>query len=258
MLRVVRRLWCVLFPFQRCGTPADYANRTLDLPEHQDHVAALVAAATAVADETRMKEFRDIANAKNADESTRHTSILTRAQSLFVALALFGLLFAFGTSLFTQTTQLAKWELWVGLVFVVYILAQMTMMVVSILKAIGPIGYLHAGASDLTDWLRQPAEADFYRAQALLTLDHYRRATLNNSWRFGHLESALKGLRNIVFALSCLMLCLFVAGIEAPRPAPPAAPQIQVIAPCRHWDWWCNCASRATGPQNLKSDLMCL
>src|ERR1700690_1514168 len=81
MLSIVRRLWCVLFPFQRCGTPVDYANRTLDLPEHKDRVAALVAAATAVADETRMKEFRDIANAKSADEATRHTSILTRAQS---------------------------------------------------------------------------------------------------------------------------------------------------------------------------------
>ncbi|MGA2191690.1 MAG: hypothetical protein ABSH33_24545 [Steroidobacteraceae bacterium] len=245
MLTIVRRLWHVLFPFERGRTPVDYANQTLDLQEHKDCVAALVAAATAVTDEKRMKEFRDIANAKNADEASRQASILTRAQNLFVALALFGVLLTFGTSLFTQTTQRAKWELWVGLLFVVYILAQITIMVANILKAVGPIGYAHAGSSDLTGWLEKPTDAGFYRAQALLTLDHYRRATLNNSWRFGHLESALKGLRNIVVALSSLILCLFVAGIAAPPPAPPAAPQIRVIVPCRHGHWWCHCEQRA-------------
>jgi hypothetical protein len=239
MVTIVR-LWRGLFPFERGCTPADYGKQTLDLEEHQVRLAALVTAATAATDPERLKEFRDIANAKNADEATRQTSILTRAQSLFVALALFGFLFTFGASLFTQTTQLAKWEQWVGFGFVVYILAQITIMVVNIVRAIGLIDYPTAGSSDLTEWLAKPTDAEFYRAQALLTLDHYRMAALNNNWRFQHLGRALKGLRNIVLALSGLVLCLFVAGIETPPPAPAAAPQIQVIEPCRHGHRWCH------------------
>jgi hypothetical protein len=238
MLTIVRWLRREPFPFEWGRTPVDYGNQTLDSQEHKVRLAALVAAATAATDAARLKEFRDIANAKNADEASRQTSILTRAQSLFVALALFGLLFTLGASLFTQTTQLAKWELWVGVVFVVYILAQITIMVVNIVRAIGPIDYPTVGSSELTEWLAKPTDADFYRAQALLTLDHYRRAALNNTWRFEHLGRALKGLRNIVLALSSLILCLFLAGITVPRPAPPAAPQIQVIEPCRHGHWW--------------------
>jgi hypothetical protein len=240
MLTIVRWLWRELFPFERGRTPVHYGKQTLDSQEHKVRLAALVAAATSTTDAARLKEFRDIANAKNADEASRQTSILTRAQSLFVALALFGLLFTFGASLFTQTTQLPKWELWVGFVFVVYILAQITIMVVNIVRAIGLIDYPTTGSSELIEWLAKPTEAGFYRAQALLTLDHYRRAALNNNWRFEHLGRALKGLRNIVLALSSLILCLFVAGIEVPRPTPPAAPQIQVIEPCWHGHWWCH------------------
>jgi hypothetical protein len=203
-------------------------------------VTALIAAATAATNLTRLREFRDIANEKNADEASRQTSIVTRAQGLFVALALFGLLFTFGASLLTQTTQLAKWELWVCFLFVGYILAQITIMVVNIVGAIGPIGYVSAGSSDMEQWLKEPTDEGFYRAQALLTLDHYRRAVLNNNWRFDHLGRALKGLRNIVLALSLLILCLFVAAIVAPPPIP-VVPQIQVIEPYRdshrHYHW---------------------
>jgi hypothetical protein len=238
MLMIVRRLRRELFPFEWGHTLVGYANQTLDSQEHKANVAALGAAATAASDAARLKEFRDIANAKNADEASRQASILTRAQGLFVALALFGLLFTFGASLFTQATQLAKWELWIGFGFVVYIVTQMTIMVMNILTAIGPIGYPTAGSSDLSLWLAKPTDAGFYRAQALLTLDHYRAAALNNNWRFEHLGRALKGLRNIVLALSGLVVCVFVAGIEAPRAAPPAAPQIEVIVPCRHGHWW--------------------
>jgi hypothetical protein len=240
MLTIVRWLWLALFPFQR-GTLVEYANKTLAMQQHKDAVAALVAAATAVTDKDRMKEFRDIANSRSSDEASRQTSIITRAQSLFVALALFGVLFTFGTSLFTQTTQSAKWELKLGSVFVAYILAQITLMFINILKAIGPIGYPHAGSSDFTGWLAEPTDAGFYRAQAILTLEHYRTAKLNNDWRFRHLESALDGLRNIVVVLSLLILCLFVAGIAAP-PLAPQAPKIEVIVPCRHGHWWHHCA----------------
>ena len=258
MLTITRGLWREVFPFEWGRTPVDFGNQTLESPAFKVNLAALVAAATATTDAARLKEFRDIANAKKADELSRQASILTRAQNLFVALALFGLLLTFGASLFTQATLLAKWELWVGFVFVVYILAQITVMIVNILRAVSPMGYPTAGSSDLTQWLAKPTDAGFYRAQALLTLDHYRRAALNNNWRFEHLGRALKGLRNIVLALSSLILCLFVAGIEAPRPAPPSAQQVYVIVPCRHSNWWCHCASRAAGLPNSDRDLICL
>jgi hypothetical protein len=252
MLTIMQWLWREVFPFECGRTPVDFGNQTLDSPDFKANLAALVAAATAATDATRLKEFRDIANAKNADEASRQTSILTRAQNLFVALTFFGLLLTFGASFFTQATLLAKWELWVGFVFVVYILTQITIMIVNILRAIGPMGYPTTGSSDFTEWLAKPTDAGFYRAQGLLTLDHYRRAALNNNWRFEHLGRALKGLRNIVLALSGLILCIFVAGIEAPRPAPPAAPQIQLINPCRRGHWWYYCVANDGIPEFTK------
>jgi len=234
LLTRFRRAWQVLFPVQRLGTPEAYAARTLELREHQARVAALRSAAAATADEQRLKEFRDIANARVSDEAARQTSIIARAQGLFVALALFGLLFTFGAGLFTQTAHVERWILFVCLVIVVYMLSQIALMIISILEAISGINYLAIGTSDLTQWLGLPSNAEFYRAQALLTLDQYRAAALNNSWRFQHLGCALKSLRNIVFALSILILFLFIVAVGTPRPPMAVQPAIVSIPPAEH------------------------
>ena len=104
-------------------------------------------------------------------------------------------------------------------------------MVLNILKAIGGLGSPTAGSSDLAAWLGLQENADFYRAQALLTLSHYRWSALNNNWRFIHLDHALRGLRNIVFALSALILLLFALALLQPTFGPASPTKVDIVSP---------------------------
>ena len=233
MLKRLRAAGLALFPVERLGTPAQFAKRMLDSEERKKRLTALQAAAEA-ATEARLKEFRDIARARLADEGSRQISIMTRAQGLFVALALFGALFTIGSSFLAQSSHIGRALLWLCAIVAAYILAQIVIMVVHILNAIGGIPYSHAGNSEFTHWLRTRSDAEFYRAEGLIALDHYRAAVLNNDWRFSHLEQAFKGLRNIVYAVSALILLLFVGALIA-KPAAGAAIE------CVQGDhWWCS------------------
>jgi hypothetical protein len=225
-------------PFRPLAPPEQFAADVLCSAEHQAVVAELRAAVAATDDEARLKEFRDIANARISDEAGRQASIITRAQGLFVGLALFGFLFTFGAGLLTQTMRIQRWELWICLVLVAFILLQMIVMVMNILRAIRGIGYPTFGTSDLTTWLGSSDNAGFYRSQRLLVLDHYRVAERNNTWRVHYLQFALKGLRNIVFTLSALIMFLLVIGVLTPPPPPPAAPMISLPGRCGHSHWW--------------------
>jgi hypothetical protein len=239
MLKIIGNALHAIFPISWGCPPEKFAAKTLESADFKTNVAALEVAATAAKDEDMLKEFRDIANAQFADEGSRHASVIGRAQGMLVALAIFGVLLTLGSSLFTQTMRLERPVLWGCVAIVVYIVSQMFFMVVNVLQAIGGVGYPRAGSSDLTKWLGAPDKKEFFRAQALLTLNHYRSAALNNSWRFMHLGDALSGLRNIVFALSLLILTLFIAGIETPPTAPAAPPTINVIVPDgHHHHWW--------------------
>jgi len=236
MLTSFRRFVPEIVPFEPLAPPEQFATDALDSVDHQVRVAELRAAVAATDDEVRLKEFRDIANARISDEANRQASIITRAQGLFVGLALFGFLFTFGAGLLTQTTRTHRWELWICLVLVTFILLQMIVMVVNVLRAIRGISYPTFGTSDLTAWLGTSGNVGFYRAQGLLTLDHYRVAALNNTWRMHYLQAALKGLRNIVFTLSALIMLLFVIGLMTP---PSVAPIISLPGRYVHGQWWC-------------------
>lgn len=231
-----------IFPISWFRPAGEFAAKTLDSESSKARVEALKSAADSATDENVLKEFRDIANAWIADEGSRHASVIGRAQGLLVALAIFGVLLTLGSSLFAQTAHLERPVLWGCVAIVAYIVSQMTFMVLNVLRTIGGVGYPRAGASDLTAWLGMPDKNGFLRAQGLLTLDHYRIAALNNTWRFSHLRDALKGLRNIVFALGILILTVFISGILKP---PPASAPIVVLVPDQHlhkhhtfWDDW--------------------
>lgn len=205
---LIKAFWA-LFPFAREGSADDYAKRYLEDPTQKANINKLNIAAASATEEARLKELRDIADSKRADEEARQVSIITRAQGLFVALALFGFLLTFGANLFTSTNNINRSSLAACSVIVIYVLLQMIIMMINILQAIGGLGYPTAGSSDLASWLQTNDDCEFYRAQALLTLSHYRRSALNNSWRFVYLTHALRALRNVIFALSLLILIFF-------------------------------------------------
>jgi hypothetical protein len=217
---VLYRILRALFPVERVLSPDKYAQAHLDGPAQQATIKALNDAAGAVTDEARLKEFKDIAEAKRSSEDARQASVISRAQALFVALALFGFLFTFGANLFSSSTGFSKPMLGVSLAVVSYIIAQMVIMVSNILRAIGAVGDPSAGSSDLASWLGVGDNSDAYRQLALLTLSFYRRAALNNNWRFIHLDNALRCLRNIVFALGVLILLLFLFDLILPVHSP--------------------------------------
>ncbi|MCX7137599.1 MAG: hypothetical protein NTW47_13435, partial [Proteobacteria bacterium] len=205
-----------LVAFERWTAPDKHAAKELKNNALTKRVADLEMAAAATRDEARLKEFRDIASARIGDEASRQSSIVARAQGLFVALALFGILFTFGVGLLTQASGNPPWALWIYLVLVLYILLQINLMVVNILRAISGVNYPTSGTSDLTAWLGLKMSEDFYRNQGLLTLEHYRTASLNNTWRMKYFQHALKGLRNVVFTLSILIIFIFALGILKP------------------------------------------
>jgi hypothetical protein len=106
----VANLWKIsreMFPVSRELGAVAYAEAHLMDPVQQAHINELNMAATAATDETRLKELRDLAKSKKDDEDRRESSIMARAQGLFVALALFGFLFTFGANLVGATSKLS-------------------------------------------------------------------------------------------------------------------------------------------------------
>lgn len=208
LLLVLRQL----FPLAPRITAHRFVENRLADNTLQANVASLEVAAQATRDRDRLRELRDLANSKIKDEDSRQASIISRAQALFVALAILGTLFTFAASFLTTTAAISK--PWLGSLGVIvgYILVQLILMVHNIISAIAGTGYPTSGSSDMTRWMRLHSIEDFYRAQALLTLSHYRTAALNNTWRFEYLEQALRGLRNVVYALGIVIACLFAVG----------------------------------------------
>lgn len=209
MLRNISRQF---FPLSFDGPSKPFVEEGLKV---QSNIAALTAAAHAITQKCRLEEFRDIANAKLKDEEVRQASAISRAQALFVALALFGVLFTFVASGLTSTSDAKISTFWFFTfsVLLVYMLIQIVIMVTNVIKVMGGLEYPTSGASDLAKWLSMPSVEDFLRAQALLTLEHYRYTSLNNSWRFTHLGYALRGLRNIVFAVSTLIATMLAPAL---------------------------------------------
>lgn len=201
-MSLLRRFLNELFPFPRSDSAEAYSS------EQIRGAQANIDKLRAVADREKLEQLRDHAVARKTDEDQRQTSIITRAQGLLVGLALFGVLLTFAANFLTSGPPLGSRWLIPYAALASYITAQMILMVVNVLRTIGGIEYAEIGSSDLAQWVALPTVSDFYRAQALLTLAHYRRAAGNNSWRFDHLRFALKCLRNIVGALSFLMLLL--------------------------------------------------
>jgi len=221
--------WFGVFPFRWWGSPQAYAAKTLERDDAKANIRALREAAAAQTDKDRLKEFCEITLKRLDDEVARQSSIITRAQALFAALALFSFLFTFGVGLFGQTAHMDRWVLWVCLAFVVYIVLQIAIMVFNVLRAIKGVSYTSPGSSDLARWLSLPSEVEMHRDRAVMAVEHYREAVQYNNWRFEHLECAFKGLRNIVLTLSALILFLLVAGalLSAPSPPVPAPPQLE-------------------------------
>lgn len=209
-----------LFPWANCGSPEEFAEKRLKDSTQQRNISELEDAAKAVKNEGLLKELRDLAKSKMAEEDSRQALIIGRAQALFVALAFFGVLSTFGTSfLTTKTDALGMWPIVAWSVLTSYVLIQIFIMVRNIRSTIDGIKYPTVGSSDLAKWLKPQKTTTFLREHALMTLAHYRKASLNNSWRFHHFTCALMGLRNIVLTL-VLLIFLMVAVALAPTYMP--------------------------------------
>jgi hypothetical protein len=189
-------------------------------------------------DPSVLKELRDVAAAKLKSEDDRQASITTRAQSLFTTLTLFGFVLTFGVTLLTTTSAISRESMVVCCPVALYVIIQIGLIVDNILSAVGGIATDTTGSSDLASWAKRNSVADVHRAQALLYLDHDRRHSLTNTWRFKKLACAFRGFRNIVFSLCLFALILF--GLAVFRPQATLAP----AAPCPVYVRWCTTGQR--------------
>jgi len=205
-------------------TPEEHAKQELSDPDRQKNIDALAIAVGKATDVAVLKELRDIAIAKLKGEDERQASITARAQGLFASLSLFGFVLTFAATLLTTTTVIGKPLMIVCGSITLYVVVQVIVVIANISNAIGGIGALAAGSSDLTRWAKSDNTADFYRAQTLAYLDYYRWHSLTNTWRFVPLENAIRGVRNTVVALSIFALTLLMFAILKPEtPKPPTS-----------------------------------
>lgn len=151
-----------------------------------------------------------------ASEDQRQSSVIGRAQGLFVILAVLTSLTTVGASIVTTTVPINPAELVVVAVGALCILLQILLLVFNVVRAIEGLEYRKAGSSDVARWARASSVGDVYRNEAIVTLEWYRDASHKNTWRFYCLARAMLALRNIII-LVCFFIAVFLAfGIFQP------------------------------------------
>jgi len=182
----------------------------------RENAAKIADAAKWSRDDTIIKELRDYAKSRVDEEVARHTSIISRAQGLLGSLALAGSVQAFVVTLATTSVHFERWHLYSCGILVAYVLLQMLVTFQNIRKAVGPLTYLKAGASDLIKWLGLRSVNSLYRSQFNNFTDQYRSDTIVNNWRFDKLNDALFGLRNIILCMGLLSIFLLIFTMVVP------------------------------------------
>jgi hypothetical protein len=215
---VLREIFFQFFPFPPAGSADEYAATQLKNPNAVLN-ASECADAIAKADPCVTKFLVEHARRMMASEDQRQASVMGRAQSLFFAIALVTSLTTVGASLITTSTPIDQFELVVIALMTFAILAEIVLLLRSLLHAIGGLRYKRAGSSDVTRWAGLPSMDGVNRNEALVTLEWYRDAFHKNTWRFQCLDRAMQALRNIVYLVCVLIVVFFVFGVMRPNAA---------------------------------------
>lgn len=181
-------------------------------PRPTEGLARLKAFEAAVAGIPTVEVARELVlhiRGKYSDEGARQNSVMSRAQSLFFAVALIASLMTLSASLAIGTYAAPKFALLAVAIVSAGVIVQVVMMVLNIIRAVKGRGYPHTGLTEMTSWAAAQEPLHYYRFEALNLLELYRQTTFLNDWRFSSLDRALMALRNIVFLSCALVIVLF-------------------------------------------------
>jgi len=209
MLDRLTALFLQIFPFPPHGTADQYAKRRGANP---DAVAAVekAVAAIATAKDDVTEELIDHARRMLEQEDQRQASVMGRAQSLSFAVALLSSLLSAGVGFLVTTHAPPRGEIFVITAFGAYVVVEIVLLVLNLVRAIKGIGYPRAGSSDVARWAGCADKASLYKDEAVCVLEWYRTSAHINTWRFGCLDRALVALRNIVIASAILVVAILV------------------------------------------------
>lgn len=205
-----------VFPLSPSIAVNDYVDKEIRHPALVQNATLLVNAITAAADADVISAIHGTALSRVEEEDKRQNSVTARAQSLLVGLSFFGFILTVAASVISSPTYQGTVFGWIAVGLAIYIVSQIAIMGWNVVYAIQGAQIPRTGSSDLAAWLSLGNADVFKKKQAVDFLDHYRRISLTNTWRFNKLYAALAGFRNIVIAMSILAACLLILSIISP------------------------------------------
>lgn len=234
MTFLVQVLRDYVFPIPLRQNAQDYAKKWIEAPAFKENAERIDEIANRLPLETRERLYSHVKD-QMALESGRADSIVSRTQALLASQTFLGALLAFGIAAFSNSNLFVGWFAYVTAGASLYIVGQIVLLTLNALRAIKGIDYPRVGTSDLIKWLPEGEKA-FIGRISLIHLRHYKLAVISNSWRFAHLSNAQRCLRNIVLAVSSLVIWVFVVSIaapkdEQPKDAPRAVPAANLYRP---------------------------
>jgi len=211
------RSFLQIFPLPLRGTAAEYAEACVTDPAAISNIQVAEDAIAKAADDVA-SSLADRAREMLQQEDQRQASVMGRAQSLFFAVALLSSLLSIGAGFLVSSRTPHFGELPFISALALFLVIQVTLLVLSLTRAISGLIYPRAGASDFAKWAGCGGVGDLHRNEIISVLRWYRLSAHINTWRFSCLERALRSLRNVVIGSGLLVLAVLVFANIPSRP----------------------------------------
>jgi hypothetical protein len=203
------RSFLQIFPLPLRGTATEFAEACVTDPAAVSNIQVAEDAIAKATDEVA-SELADRAREMLQQEDQRQASVMGRAQSLFFAVALLSSLLSIGAGFLVSSRTPHIGELLFISALALFLVIQVTLLVLSLARAISGLIYPRAGASDFARWAGCGGVGQLHRDEIISVLRWYRLSAHINTWRFSCLERALRALRNVVIGSGLLVLAVLV------------------------------------------------
>lgn len=213
----MKRIGRGVFPFPM-GTSAEvYRDRAL-----KDEIYAKLEAALEDATRTssldEIKLFCEYAKRYVSEQQERSSSVISRSQTYLVSQTLVGALLALVTALMGHSDMIDGWKMWLLIAILGYSIIQILLLTVNALRATAGVSVEYPGVTPLIRWVPE-GQRLLEKNMALKLIKTYWDLDISNSWRISHFGLAQACLRNIIIALTSLVVILVMVMIWS-TPAP--------------------------------------
>jgi hypothetical protein len=205
------RAYKEVIPFPPSESADEYAQRQAADAAVQEATQKFKDAVS-TAREDQSEQLRDHTRYLIEQEDARQNSVMSRAQSLFFAVAfLTAFLAVSGTLLISGQLIMPTAKIAIATISALLLL-QVFLLSSNVLRVIGGYSYLRPGLSDATKWATAENKYAIFRDQSVLMRGFYVDAVRKNTWRFICLNNAIVAFRNIV-VLTCFLISILSVAV---------------------------------------------